>query len=504
MLAMKQVSVALVLALMVLQANAAFKLPGIFGSNMALQRNEPVSFWGWGDAGASLSVNFDGREYPATVDATLKWAVTLPAHPAGGSYTITVKQNAAIVATLTNVIFGDVYFCSGQSNMQFTVSEAVNSQQECANANNPNLRLLSAVLTASLTPEEDIAMMDNGWRVSAPATVCGPDWQYFSAVCYFYGRDLQNATGVPIGLIDSDWGGTRIEAWSSPAVLHQCGSRDIAPPVSSHSKTLQPVHLQAADPNVGAGPDPNTASVLWNAMVIPFLSVRLTGAIWYQGESNLGNPVPYECLFPAMIKDWRAAWKIPALPFYFVQVSSWYGAPEGSIPLLRFAQESALAVQNVAMATAMDLTDYDSPYNPIHPRNKQPLAQRLSWIALNQIYGNSSIVYLGPNYVGHTVTQNSNHVLLAVVQFNEVAEGLKWNVSLPTGGPSGFQAGFKTAKDEVWVDCVAQITGTNLVSIRCDGLASPATQLRYAWQNWPICSIYNSGNLPANEFFITL
>eukprot|EP00731_Ephydatia_muelleri_P021229 Em0013g956a len=321
----------LVLLLLWTQAMAAntFRFANMFGDHMVLQR-APRSANIWGYVGVTsggcdqISVVFNGRTATAKLiqdNSTMcRWVVSLPPTSAIGPFNITAISKISGSISLSDVLFGDVYICSGQSNMQFTVSEVFNASEEIAMAANyPHIRLFTASLQSSSTPVLELLQVEQQWSVASPASVGGPDWGYFSATCWFFGRNLYDQLQYPIGLIDTDWGGTRVEAWSSPDALAKCNASLI--------RICLCLCFSESFISKMEGPDPNTATVLWNAMIYPFLNVTIFGAIWYQGEANAGY-TNYNCTFPAMIDDWRAKWYTssyentdPMFPFGFVQVS---------------------------------------------------------------------------------------------------------------------------------------------------------------------------------------
>eukprot|EP00026_Physarum_polycephalum_P008241 Phypoly_transcript_08320.p1 GENE.Phypoly_transcript_08320~~Phypoly_transcript_08320.p1 ORF type:complete len:348 (+),score=41.52 Phypoly_transcript_08320:40-1083(+) len=303
------------------------------GSNMVLQRAPAkASIYGLAPAGENVTVTFNGNSFGTIAASNGEWSISLPPTEAGGPYTITVDTAEGDRAVLSNVLFGEVWFCGGQSNMQFTVASAFNATEEIQAANNyPDIRVFSVgEATYSDVPLDMLKTIDLQWSVASAKTIGAGNWSYFSAVCWFTGRYLYEQLKVPVGLVSSNWGGTYIQAWSPPAALAKCNITT----------------------SIGNGNNANT--VLYNAMIYPFLKMQIKGVLWYQAEQNYVDPQDYVCMFPTMIQFWRAYFG-QEFPFLFVQVST----PEP--PQIRQAQLSALPLPGVGFATAVDLSDPTSP-----------------------------------------------------------------------------------------------------------------------------------------------
>jgi sialate O-acetylesterase len=349
---------------------------------MVIQRSPArPRVWGYADTvGDSVTVQFGAIE---TVRATAVagpdgrpvWEVLFNPISAPGPHTITVTQQAnGCVAVLDDVLVGDVWICSGQSNMQHSVEQLDNPQPDLDDAvNYPNVRTFFNDFVYSDVPLNDLQSVVRSWQLPTAANIAG-----FSAVCWLYGRNLYRKLQRPIGLIETNWGGTRIEAWSSPDALKVCFG-EAGPPVNS---------------------PPNGASQLWNAMINPFLPMPIYGAIWYQGESNTYNSDKYACALNAMVTDWRTKWYArsptmgPVFPFGEVQLAPWQNADiVTGFPDIRWAQTDGVGYTpnnnflRIFMAVAMDLPDYDSPYGNIHPRYKRQIADRLALAGFNVAYG---------------------------------------------------------------------------------------------------------------------
>jgi len=362
---------------------------------MVLQRNsDKTRLWGTTDSEVvNLRIRKGDKvidDYEAKVN-NKQWEVKLKSYPEGGPFDILVKTSNLV--TYRDVMFGDVFLCSGQSNMEMAVSQVFNADVEMKDSvNYPYLRMFRVNHNDADSPRDNV---QGEWKTSSPEALSGAWDNGFSAVCYFYGRNLYVALkgAVPIGLIETNWGGTRVETWMSEDARKVCNDTDIS---SSN--------------------DPNAASHMWNGQVVPLLKYNILGAIWYQGEANGGDQRSadrYRCSFPAMIQDWRAKWNVGDFPFYFVQISGWQpGANWGNF---RLAQLEALKLPNTYFVSSLDIghpTD-------IHPQNKQEVGRRLSLISLNQIY-KTGVRYKGPE--ASSATQKNDTI---VINLDNVTPGTR-------------------------------------------------------------------------------
>jgi sialate O-acetylesterase len=387
-------------------------------------------------------------------------------------------------------MFGDVYVCSGQSNMQFTVHSVFNATEEIAQAAKfPQIRLFSVgTQNISLTPVPELIHYDLGWSVASPDVVGKADWSYFSAVCWFYGKYLaETYPTLPIGLISTNWGGTYVQAWSSPDALRQCPDL--------------PVQVAEYDSEFGA-PNPNQPSVLWNAMIVPFLKNPIKGALWYQGEQNSGDPAHYGCFFKAMITDWRAKWADGKtnFPFLFVQLAPWTPGSV-TIPETRQAQLDALALPNVGFATAVDLGDIDSPYGNIHPRDKEDVGRRLLLAGRAIAYGDTTIIFKGPMASKFQVATTTPTASVTVTFENDTISGglvLHPEPQCPTNADCAW---YEIQLGTTSVRATAALRDKNVLTISVANAANAKiTGVRYAWAPWPMCNLYNGAGLPAIPF----
>ena len=487
--------------LLTASARAEVKLPHILSDHAVLQRDMPVHVWGSAAPGERVAVSFHGQQASTAADALGRWSVYLPPEQAGGPYTLTVQ--AANTITLTDILVGDVWFASGQSNMEMPLSgfagtaSLKNGPQEIAAATEPRIHLLRFSHAASAYEQRGV---DAVWTVCTPETA-----KNFSAVAYFFGRALVKQEQVPFGLIDSTWGGTPIAAWLSldalstdASLLGEFAARvpmveaqaDVPAMLAAEQREDQAAQ-QAGKPLPKHAWHPDPASyapaALFNGMVAPALEYPIKGVIWYQGETD---SVPerrllYERAFPALITDWRARWREGDFPFLFVQLSSFTSAPNENWGTVREAQRRTLKLANTAMAVTLDVGDPDN----VHPADKQSVGARLALDARAVAYG-EPVEWSGPLF-----RQAAGEGDALRVYFTHAA-GLR-----TTGGAAqGFEVAgedrrFHPARAELGTGPYA---GTVLV--RGDGVAHPV-YVRYAWANAPVeANLTNGAGLPASTF----
>jgi len=481
-------------------AGAELWMPSIFSSHMVLQQNQKNPVWGKGDPGATLTISFAGEEQQVTVDAEGRWQAALKPVKAGyTAYDLRVAHGA-VSLYFEDILMGEVWLASGQSNMQWTVDRSNNQEAEIATANYPNLRLFYVTRTTADTPREDC---EGTWQVCSPDMIAG-----YSAVAYFFGRDLHKALNIPIGMIHTSWGGTPSESWTSMETAQAVPQ--FKPIIERWEKivadwpqTLAAHEAQVAEwqakkdrgeatdndkPRAPTGPDhPHRIASLYNAMIHPLVPYGIKGAIWYQGESNASRAFQYRTIFPAMIQDWRDQWDQGDFPFYLVQLANFRAREEAPTPdsdwaELREAQFMTLkALPNTGMASAIDIGEADD----IHPANKQEVGRRLALWALNKDYYQFDVVPSGPLYKSHEIKDGK-----VIISF-DYAEGLH--------AKYGDLGGFMIAaadKQFVWAD--AMIQGNQLV---VSSAAVPEPQaVRYAWAINPVSTLYNGAGLPASPF----
>ena len=455
---MKRVLTVALLALLSIPALAGVTVPSLFSDNMVLQRDRPVRVWGWATPGEEVRVDVAGQKWLALADADGTWKVMIDAMPAGGPHTLVVRGTNTL--TFENVMYGDVYVCSGQSNMQFTVREANDADEEIAEANYSNIRLFHVPQVPSESKSADVIA---SWDECSPESVAK-----FSAVAYYFGRSLNQETGVPIGLIHTSWGGTPVESWMSRQVLRTI----------PQTSALLDAHFDAVKEFGTVRNPPRSPGALYNGMIAPFTRFTIAGAIWYQGESNANDPGLYRFSFPAMIRDWRRAWGYD-FPFYFVQLASFRG--NAGWPGLREAQLMALNEPNTGMAVAIDIGET----NDIHPKNKQDVGKRLARWALRDIYG-LDVVVSGPLYKDHKIFETNVEVLF------EFGGGMA-----PADGE--LILGFEIAgADRKFVPARAVVKGNTVVV--SNPMVRVPVAVRYAWHSDPNCNLVNKAGLPASPF----
>ncbi len=450
----------------IISLNAQTKLPAFFGDGMVLQQKVDAAIWGNDTPFTKIYVHTGWNETEQTqTDHNGKWKVSIATPEAGGPYQIVIEGSQRI--ELKDVLIGEVWFCSGQSNMEmplkgFPNQPIIGSNEAILNSENANIRLFTVQRNASIWPLDDVA---GEWKTSRPETA-----REFSAVAYFFGKKLHETTGVPIGLIASAWGGSSCETWTDIPTLAE--------------------HIQAEEPKevpVDDRQKRNTPSLLYNAMVHPFFGFQIAGVIWYQGESNkYGNrAASYKDIFPAMIRLWRTKWNQGDFPFYFVQIAP-FTPKAGNTALLREAQLYTLnTVKNTGMIVTLDLGDCSN----IHPAQKKEVGDRLAYWALANTYSIEGISYSGPIYRDMEVQGNR-----AIIYFDHADMGLSnFGRSL-----NGFQI---AGEDSVFHDAIAKIENTkvNSLSISSDQVNKPVA-VRYAYDHCPEATLFNTAGLPASPF----
>ncbi len=453
------------LALLSSTSLAELKLPSIIGEGMVLQRDQQVPIWGWDDAGTEVQVSIEGQKVSAKADAEGRWLVNLKPLKAGGPYAMTIAGSSE--AAFKNVAVGEVWLCSGQSNMEWTVNSSDNPQEEKAAANYPMIRHIKIPHVPMATPQDNVA--SGGWQETTPETVGN-----FTGVGFFFGRHLHNELNVPIGLIGSNWGGTRIEPWTPPV-----GFKHV-PALKSIADKLDEYPQKKAD----GGINHQSPLALYNGMIAPLVPYKIRGAIWYQGESNRGEGMLYFEKMKALIVGWRSIWNDSEMPFYFVQLAPFtYGGSETSLADIWEAQTETLSVPNTGMAVTVDIGNIKD----IHPRNKQDVGKRLALWALAKDYGKKDLVYSGPLYKSMKVVDAAIRL-----EFNHVGDGL---TTRDGKAPSHFQV---AGADGNYVEAQAKIDGNSVV-VHADSVKNPKS-VRYAWHQLAEPNLSNKNGLPASPF----
>jgi sialate O-acetylesterase len=495
----------LLLACVVSVASADVTLPAMFSDHMVLQRDIALPVWGWADAGENVTVNMCGQTKSAKAGDKGKWSVTLTALKAGGPHTLNVQGNNTI--EIADVLVGEVWLCSGQSNMAMSVSRSANFAEEQKNADHPLLRMLTVQRVTAETPQDKFT---GDWQICNSETVGG-----FSATAYFFGRELHQKLDVPVGLINSSWGGTPVQAWTclktqqtlpelKPLLAsweQQIANWDPDAAKARYTKQVEAWKANAKKakeegtepprkPRSPSNPrtSPHRPASLFNGMIAPLASYAIRGAIWYQGESNAGGSSAslYGLQLATMIKNWRMLWDQGDFPFEWVQLPNFRAPqtapvePSGWVTVQEQMLKT-LAVPNTGMAITIDVGEADD----IHPKNKQDVGKRLAFWALGTTYG-KDIVYSGPIYKSMCKKEGT-----IVIEFDHVGGGLV--------AKGDKVKGFAIAgEDKEFVFAEAKIVGDTVV-VSCPKVKAPVA-IRYAWAANPDANLFNKAGLPASPF----
>jgi sialate O-acetylesterase len=488
------------------------KLPSIFASHMVLQQQKPIVVWGTADADEKVTVQIGTAAAQTTTDATGKWKVSLPAMTAGGPHTLTVTASNKI--TLEDVLVGEVWICSGQSNMEMGVTLCLNGKQEVENANHPNIRLFLVPKTIAATPQQNVPA---NWVACSPQTIAQGGWGGFSASAYFFGRELNKQLNVPIGLIAPSWGGTRIEPWTPlqafatiPSLKNIYDQYSAKEPHHSRYKQEMTQYLEKMnqwmdksrqelkqDDLVSVPPafpsavqfdhNPQTPTALYNAMIHPLVPLSIRGAIWYQGESNHDEGMAYTDKMKALITGWRSAFNQPDFPFYYVQIAPFMydNEPSDILPIFWEAQAAVMpAVPNTGMVVTTDIAET----RDIHPRNKQEVGRRLALWALAKTYHKSNIIFSGPTFKSMKIEGDKLRVT-----FENVGGGL---VSRDNKPLTHFEI-YDQATGK-YVAAKAVIDGPDVI-LSADGVKKTAA-MRFGWHKLAEPNLNNQQGLPAAPF----
>lgn len=476
---------------------AGIRLPALVGDHMVLQRDLANPIWGWADPGASVSVAIAGQSHTAKADDQGKWKIVL--QPMSGSQhalRMTISSNGE-VRVLSNVVIGEVWICSGQSNMQWSVSQSNDPDLEIASANYPNLRFISVPQTGTQEKQDDFK---GRWELCTPETV-----GEFSGVGFFFGRQLHQTLGVPIGLIDNAWGGSAAEAWV-PREVMEADARFSAvmdqwrqtEATYDHEKAMADWKVKADEAKAAGKTPPRAPSDqlrgqhrpgnLWAGVLHPTIGYGIRGTIWYQGESNAGRAYQYDDLFSLMITEWRKAWGIGDFPFYWVQLADFMAEKpepgESSWAELREAQTNTLALPNTGQAVIYDLGEG----RDIHPRDKQNVGKRLARIALARDYG-MNLEFQSPSYQSMDVKDGK-----AILTFENVGTAGLYTFDVQEA------VGFAVAgEDKVWHWATGKVVGPDKVELTCGEVANPVA-VRYAWSDNPVANLRGRNGLPVVPF----
>lgn len=487
-------------------ASADVRLPRVISDHMVLQRDVPAAVWGWADPGQPVTVELGGKEVSGKADAKGRWAVKLAPMPAGGPHKITVRGKNKI--EVKDVLFGEVWVCSGQSNMDMGMKSIRDADGEIAKAKYPEIRLLWVPYKAAPEPLDDA---DVSWLVCSPENVATRGFFNggFSAAGYFFGRELHKELNVPVGLIHTAFPGTRIEPWTpregfalDPQFKDVVKQIDEATPNFNRAIVKTTVDIDAWLPKakaaVAAGKkvDPPPAwpkhalddtgqpTGLYNGMIHPLIRYAIRGAIWYQGEANLKDGMLYRDRMKAMIGGWREVWGQGEFPFYYVQIAPFrYGEAPDLLPRLWEAQTAALEVPNTGMAVTVDIGDLKD----IHPKDKQDVGHRLALWALAKTYGKDRPVYSGPLYKSMAVEGGAIRI-----RFDHTGGRLASRDGRPL---TWFEI---AGADKKFVKAEAAIDGDSVV-VRAADVAEPVA-VRFGWSQEAEPNLTNKESLPASPF----
>jgi sialate O-acetylesterase len=465
---------------------------------MVVQRHMEVPVFGWADPGEKVTVSFAGQEKSVTADAEGNWQVKLdPLEANSTPQTMTISASNQVL--VEDVLVGEVWICSGQSNMQWPVTATWNADLTIASAKRPTIRLLTVENAGVQKPIQDF---EGAWQVCSPETVAD-----FSAVGYHFAEQLQAILGVPIGLIDNAWGGSSAEAWVQREHL-AADEANYGPLMQRWQETeaayetallywqQSQIAAKQAGKEIPRQPDrPNNQMVnqhrpgnLFQGRVEPIMPFAIRGVIWYQGESNASRAYQYRHLFPLLIQNWREAWGQDEFPFYWVQLADFKdeatGPTESDWAELREAQTMTLdALPNTGQAVIIDIGEADD----IHPRNKLEVGKRLARLALKNDYG-MELPAESPRYKSLEIQDSK-----AVVTFDTSAGKLR---TVDDRNLHGFAI---AGEDKKWVPAQAKLDGENRVIVWSDEVSSPVA-VRYAWADNPVCNLYSEAGLPVTPF----
>jgi sialate O-acetylesterase len=478
---------------------AELKMSPVFGDHMVLQRNRPVHVWGWTTPGQKVQAAINGQSVSGTAGSDGRFDLNLPEMKAGGPHELTITADES--RTFKDVLIGEVWVCSGQSNMAWNVSSANDADLESLSANYPEIRLISVPQVASQEPLHDFK---GAWEACTPESA-----RSFSAVGYFFGRQLHQTLDVPIGLIDNAWGGSACEAWIRRDILESDdrfsalmdrwqqteSSYDAEAAQQKYQAALKKWQETRRGNRPRAPRNPLTGNQrpanLYCGVLSPVMGYTIQGVIWYQGESNAGRAYQYRDLFPLMIQNWRDDWGQGDFPFYWVQLADFMAekdAPSGSAwAELREAQTMTMSkLPNTGEAVIIDLGEA----NDIHPTNKQDVAKRLARWALANQYG-VDVPFRSPQYQSHEVVDGKIRV-----KFDHVAGGLD---TFDVSQVIGFQI---AGADQKFVLADARIIdgdGRTTVEVWSDAVSEPVA-VRYAWADNPVCNLRSKAGLPVTPF----
>lgn len=437
---------------------ANIRLPAVIGSHMVLQQRSQVTIWGWCDVDEKvrLKTTWDTTTYTATGSTSAKWEIKISTPAAGGPYQVTIEGGNKIM--IDDILIGEVWICSGQSNMEMSMTWGLPYKDEAASATDESIRFFNIPRTTADYPQDD---------VRAEWVVCNPeDMKKFSAVAYFFGKSLRENLNVPVGLIEAAWGGTPAEAWTPADAINS------NPIVREAAAKLSPVPW-----------GPVITASIYNAMVFPVTKYSIAGAIWYQGEANVNGASTYSDLLSTLITSWRRSWQ-KDFPFYYVQIAPYAGyGDNSSSAFLREAQTRALATPKTGMVVITDLVDN---INDIHPKMKKEVAGRLANYALAETYGKKDIVYKSPLYKGMRIEKGKIWLYFDNADNGFMRKGDTLNEFFIAGNDKNF------------VPASAKIE-KNAVVVWSKNVKAPIAA-RFAFRNGAMPNLFSKEGLPVNPF----
>jgi len=457
---MKKIYLSLSLFLIAFCSEAQLRLPALFDDHMVIQQQSPVPIWGWAHSSQNITINvsWDTTTIKTKADNTTFWASTLYTPAAGGPHTITIKAGGE-VRTLTDVMSGEVWLCSGQSNMEWAMNASGDGKGIINEVNDPNIRLFHIPKSAA----SDLQVRGEGdWQVCDKNSVA-----YFSAVAYFFGKKLNQELNVPIGLINASWGGTPAETWLPEKVVN-----------------ANPLLAKSAEKQIDDRPwCPSKPGVVFNSMIYPIVPFRLAGALWYQGESNTAAPATYKLLMENLITEWRKQF-LSDFPFYYVQIAPYGGY--GDIEKGTLIREQEVKMLEIPKTGMVVISDHVDNVKDIHPQYKKPVGERLANLALADTYGKKGIVYQSPLYKSMKSEKGKIRI-----SFDHVPSGL-----ISKGGePTEFMI---AGDDQKFYPAKAKIEGGNVI-VSAKEVKNPVA-VRFGWKNESIPNLFSKEGLPVSCF----
>jgi len=440
---------------------ARIRLPSVISSGMVLQQQSEATLWGWADPGEKIFVlaSWNSVIDSATATSDAKWKIQINTPVAGGPYTITFKASNTLV--LENVLIGEVWVCSGQSNMEWGSNQKLKQiLDELPNCSNPNIRLFHIPKTTSTYPQDNTP---GEWKVCAPESLEG-----FSAVGYFFGKKLQQDLHVPVGLINASWGGTPAEVWTPDNEVNNDSLLKRAAAQQNQSRWW-----------------PVAPGLTYNAMIAPLTNFAIAGAIWYQGESNTGTAASYEKLFTTMIGAWRKAWQ-KEFPFYYVQIAPFTYENKNIAALLREQQTKALLYSNSGMVVTTDLVDN---VKDIHPQNKKEVALRLANLALAETYQKNVGICKSPLFKNMEIDKDK-----AILYFDNAPNGFVIK------GDGNFKATefYIAGEDKNFLPAEVTLEKDRIIVYNRQVKAPLA--VRFSFSNTAMANVFSKEGLPLSPF----